>query len=485
VRKRSRKNSIPDRFRTKAGVEVVTNDGVWDLSDGLSHCKVDFSKIAILPPLLYHLKEAIASYAMSHATDTIKNVNAGLRNLNWHEVSTNEITIPMIAGYFRALDQTSKWKMGALKAFLKFWHKSEISGLEDGLIDFLDELVVPGNEKGNAVATMHPVKGPLIDLEVQAILVRATQLLQKREISLRQFALLRTLLISGGRAKSICLLTYGHMRQSETSQQTLAIPNHKRPKKVQLEIPLPHDLFVIFQILRKNDILKLGSEHIETAPLFPASNAALLVRHHSIESLRLAIKQIGKTLNLKTPRSNDPINLNSRRFRYTLGTRAGEEGASMKTIAWVLDHADVQNVQVYFGNAHSISDRLDRALAESIAPILNLFKGTIIADPADAMNADRKECGITNEESEHIGQCGTCSDCHQRAPIACYTCPMFQPFIDAPHEQLRDSLIADRDDLIAAGDKRMAAILDSTILAISQVILMCRPTIASASSTDV
>ncbi|PWF33325.1 site-specific integrase, partial [Yersinia pestis] len=43
-----------------------------------------------------------------------------------------------------------------------------------------------------------------------------------------------------------------------------------------------------------------------------------------------------------------------------------------------------------------------------------------------------------------IGSCGTQAKCYQNAPIACLTCPYFEPLIDAPWEKLLDYLVEDQ-----------------------------------------
>jgi hypothetical protein len=61
------------------------------------------------------------------------------------------------------------------------------------------------------------------------------------------------------------------------------------------------------------------------------------------------------------------------------------------------------------------------------------------------------------------------------APIACYTCAYFQPWLDGPHEEVLDGLIGQRDRVAAlTGDLKVASTNDRLILAVSDVIHRCQ-----------
>ncbi|KKM05534.1 hypothetical protein LCGC14_1753080, partial [marine sediment metagenome] len=76
-----------------------------------------------------------------------------------------------------------------------------------------------------------------------------------------------------------------------------------------------------------------------------------------------------------------------------------------------------------------------------------------------------------------------------RAPIACYTCAKFQPWIEAPHEENLNSLYQERQEILdATGDETIARQLDRSILAIEDVIRRCelkRIEIAEVGTSDV
>ena len=68
--------------------------------------------------------------------------------------------------------------------------------------------------------------------------------------------------------------------------------------------------------------------------------------------------------------------------------------------------------------------------------------------------------------------CGKYGFCGSLAPIACYTCRSFQPWLDGPHEAVLNLLISERDRLLGV-DARIASINDRTILAVAEVVRRC------------
>ena len=72
-----------------------------------------------------------------------------------------------------------------------------------------------------------------------------------------------------------------------------------------------------------------------------------------------------------------------------------------------------------------------------------------------------------------MGSCGKHGFCGFLAPIACYTCVNFQPWLDGPHEAVLAFLIRERDRLAQQTDLRIASINDRTILAVAEVVRQC------------
>ena len=166
--------------------------------------------------------------------------------------------------------------------------------------------------------------------------------------------------------------------------------------------------------------------------------------------------------------------INPTRFRYTLGTNLGREGHGELVIAEALGHSDTQNVGVYVRNSPEIVERLDKAVAIQLAPIAQAFQGLLIPSERDARRGSDRNSRISNGEVS-FGNCGSYGFCSASAPVACYTCSFFQPWLDGPHESFLDHLIEERDAVFEQmGDIKIAAVNDRLILAVSDVVDRCR-----------
>lgn len=72
------------------------------------------------------------------------------------------------------------------------------------------------------------------------------------------------------------------------------------------------------------------------------------------------------------------LHLESEASRYTLATNLVKDGATQRQLAQILDHTDLQHVQVYFDLAGNIVELLDKALIGPYAQMLRFFKGDFI-----------------------------------------------------------------------------------------------------------
>jgi len=189
------------------------------------------------------------------------------------------------------------------------------------------------------------------------------------------------------------------------------------------------------------------------------------------------IKRILSGLSANSERTGEPINITSRRFRQTIGTRAAKEGHGALVIAELLDHSDIQNVSVYVAATPAIIDRIDRAMAMQMAPLAQAFAGKVAARPLGLEASDHsrhiRAPGVTGDMAA-IASCGSHSSCGFLKPIACYTCANFEPWLDGPHDRVLHHLLDERNRLMRSGDVRIAAINDRTILAVAEVIQLCK-----------
>ncbi|MNP07052.1 hypothetical protein D3C76_990610 [compost metagenome] len=196
--------------------------------------------------------------------------------------------------------------------------------------------------------------------------------------------------------------------------------------------------------------------------------------HMPTNRVNEALARVALTISVISERTGFPIHLNPTRFRYTLGTNLGREGLGEYVIAEALDHSDTQNVGVYVKNIPEIVERIDKAVALQLGPIAQQFQGVLITSESQARRAGDPSSRICGR-SGNVGSCGSYGFCSALAPIACYTCMHFQPWLDGPHEAVLEQLISDRDSVYEnTGDLKIASVNDRLILAVSDVVCRCK-----------
>ena len=82
---------------------------------------------------------------------------------------------------------------------------------------------------------------------------------------------------------------------------------------------------------------------------------------------------------------------------------------------------------------------------------------------------------VLADSGGNVGTCGGPRSCTRLAPLACYTCSAFRPWLDAPHEELLESLLEERETLLADGvSPQVFGANDATMMAIAEVAERCR-----------
>lgn len=197
--------------------------------------------------------------------------------------------------------------------------------------------------------------------------------------------------------------------------------------------------------------------------------------HWSTRDLSFAFRTAFSGLAPISSRTGEPLHMVIGRFRDTLGTRAAQEGFGELVIAEILGHVDTQNVKCYVAVIPEIAERLDKNLARDLAPIAHAFVGKILLRREDAARFGDSSSEIIDYKNsgKQVGGCGTLYDCKLHAPIACYCCPKFEAWLDAPHEAVYQQLENERNEMLKISGQRMACINDLTMIAVKNVIDEC------------
>lgn len=409
-----------------------------------------------------------------------------------YDKTLKEITSQDLINYRATLGKRDGWYLGSLSGLLQKWHELGYPGVTDDAVALLKQLRIQGNLKGEAVLTMDPEHGPFTDIEVQSIQAGLDRALPDGQISLESYLLAYLYMLLGQRSVQYAGLKVCDVGVSRSKDgvpvYTLRIPRAKQRKllsrtefKDRVLIPQIGELLVEYANQVRSEYADRLLDPSE-APLFPAKRSranepAGFKFHLTSGSLANLLEKTVSKLNITSERTGKPLHITATRFRRTVGTRAATEGHGELIIAELLDHTDTQNVGVYVEATPGIVERIDRAVAMQLAPLAQAFAGIIIEDESQATRRGDPSSRICDPRFDvsmkPMGNCGKYGFCGSLAPISCYTCSNFQPWLDGPHEAVLNHLISERERLLASSDTRIASINDRTILAVAEVVRRC------------
>lgn len=489
---------LPEQARTRSGVQFDPRAERWSYRDSSDNVSLNFNKFRfVTDSFVVAAKQTLLWYAenmsQSHLMNLYQRLEHFLRTATANRNEPlNEITSQDLINYRASLRKRDAWYLGSLSGLLQKWKELGYLGVADDALALLKQLRIQGNLKGEAVLTMDPEHGPFTDIEIESIQAGLDRSFSDGQISLESYLIVYIYMFLGQRsvqyaALKVCDVNVGRSKD-ETPIYTLRVPRAKQ--RAQLSRSEYKDRVLIPKI---GELLVAYADQVRTAyagrlpvpseaPLFPAkqrraNQPAGFKFHRTSCSLANSLERTVNKLNIVSERTGQPIHITATRFRRTVGTRAATEGHGELIIAELLDHTDTQNVGVYVEATPAIVERIDRALAMQLAPLAQAFAGVIIVDESQATRAGDPKSRICDPRFDAsmkpMGNCGKYGFCGSLAPISCYTCSNFQPWLDGPHEAVLSALISDRERLLTSTDVRIASINDRTILAVAEVVRRC------------
>lgn len=488
---------VPRFVTTYRGAVFETTGSTWEVRDAAVKVRLIFDN---LPPVsrqfLAAFQATLVWYARNSSLWHFRNMFQRANNLFEHKFASTsavitEINAVDILNYRGALVADTEYKLGAVSGFLDQWHALGYAGITSDAVHLLSQLRLKGNPKGGDVATRHPTKGPFTDLETEALQHGLNNAYARGAVSEAEFSLSWLFMALGQRPIQYALLKVCdvtcHVGDDGATTYRIRIPRGKRRhsnpraefKSRMLTPQIGKHVYQYAQCVRKS--FKDRMPDTGEAPLFPSAEIGDapdgFAYHQTSAEVGLMLTEALERVSAVSERTGDLLKIGAKRFRTTIGTRAAQEGHSELVIAELLDHDDTQNVGVYVKATPEIVKRISRAMAMYMAPLAQAFAGKLIDGPAEATRAFDPASEIRAPKItgsfEGMSSCGKDGPCKFRKPIACYTCDSFEPWLDAPHEQVLTFMLDDRERLMKETDARIASVNDRTIYAVAQVVLLC------------
>ena len=487
---------LPHQAKTRDGVAFDPHASVWSYRDSLKRIHMDFREIPASQELIQSAKLALQWYAEnlspSHTWNMYYFFSEFIKYI--YESSNNKIsniTIENIISFRSSLTEETGYYLGSLRGFLVQWYDMGLPGIGAEVVSLLKKMKIKGNRKGHPVLTMDIHKGPLTDIEWEAVHTALTASYLDGKIHLDDYLLAWLVIALGQRPIQYAAMKLCDFRvvqdEDGLNKYFLNIPRAKQRGQVLRATFLERLLIPDIGIKLAEHVAKTREKfqqllsEPENAPMFPeyplqSTGFGKFQFHQDARDLSLQFTEIVRMLKVYSERTGKPLRLSPRRFRYTYGTRMAAEGYSLRIIAENLGHSGFQNVGIYVANAPAFVERIDKATALQFAPLAQAFRGEIIANESKAIRKDdptSRVCDLRLGVDRPVGNCGEFGFCGRFAPLACYTCRRFQPWLDGPHEEILEFILSERERLEAGQDLRIASIPDRTILAIAYVVKQC------------
>ncbi|MBB1398093.1 site-specific integrase [Pseudoalteromonas sp. SG44-8] len=502
--KLKKNNALKTQNTTKSGYLFYFLDNEWRL-DGST--VINFQSLSTLDPETEEgFRKALCRYAeelsAKHTYNMFYYFSAYLK-----KTATNVISLATLTNYRASLDDDTEYKLGALKGFLLAWYEWGFNGISKEVVDYLEELTLKGNPKGNAVKGACPYSGPLTHNELGALIDWASNAFTKRTLNLKEYSCFMALVLTGRRYVQIRSLRSVDLIVREDSSGNDYVINCPRAKQRGVgfreqftPLPINEDLYLLLHNQRNQSIQyvesslgkKLQPLLRKKIPIFVEESR--VNRLSSVEDLETRLSQTPDYLHMAadsayqllrvvaikntacSERTGNYINFTASRFRYTKGTNLARRGIRGVALAAALDHTDTQNIGVYTENTEETAKQIDEVMAPLLAPLAQAFSGKLIASVRDAIRENDPNSRVRNGKSKNVGSCGTYAFCAS-GYRACYTCSSFEPWIEAPHEEVLNEILAEREKQKELGiSNNVIQSTDRLLLAVEQVILMCKQT---------
>ncbi|WP_372398678.1 hypothetical protein [Azospirillum sp. HJ39] len=353
-----------------------------------------------------------------------------------------------------------------MQAVLGHWVESGLPGLEQDVKDFLQS-PEKWEEKGNgwyfALMANDPERGAFTEQELKSIQEGINHAYENGSLSLPDWALVWFLIGTGVRPVQIARTTVGDVLINdgpEGKEVTLCIPLAKGEKAVVKERWKRKAPIVLAEVLLRYLASDTRRGSAPETPLFSENSQQIAKR----------IAAVFARVETYSTRLKGPIPVFSYRFRYTLGTRALALGASDHEVARLLTHRTTHCIQYYRAAMPMLQKPIKDALGPEMSFLAQAFQGRLINGLDEATR--RGDASAVIRDFAHLmghslGACGTKANCHQDAPRACLGCRKFEPFREAPWEDLLQVLT---EDLKTETEDRIKLITLEQISAVHGII---------------
>ncbi len=370
--------------------KVCFSDSIWSLDYGI---KINFNQLIGIDKFLMLIKSTFACCLKKHSVSYVRKMFFAIKHYQ-KEVKGGviEFSYGEVANYFNRFECDNYTHSETMKYFLLKLNSQFPDLLDNSVKELIQNVRVKKPDAKKSVNTHDYDKGPFSDKQLNEIIRLSTLAFQQQQITVSNYLMLTLLIYSGRRPFQINLIQIQDV-VSLHGKYFINVPQIKqkntyRQTFTKLEIPeglYSHLRFLsnaVVELVESTLNIKLSYNQNQELPVF-ISTAPFKTKMVTVDSLkngdlvitsRQFASRIKWTVNKSiTTSSIDFGNINSRRFRYTLGTKAAEKGFCAAAIAKALDHTSSKSVRSYVHNNANNGAKINAIMNSVMIPIANLF----------------------------------------------------------------------------------------------------------------
>ncbi|WP_305823853.1 site-specific integrase [Massilia brevitalea] len=501
-------NRFSGRFEISAvattanGVVFDPRSDLWSFKDGTKSVHIDFSSLVELgEELHWGLRKTLIWTAENLAAGTLSATFENLCRLcrvikGGADGLTRSFTAVSLLNARNVLKESdpSEICFRSCRPFLKRMGKLGFPGISACGAKYLSETKLRGVTSGSAISQLDPVVGPFTDMERETIFDALYSGYANGSIPLSRYVLAWLVALFGQRPKQYALLKLLDLqiiREDGRERCVLKIPQVKARGEAERSRFQEMDLIPELAALMLEYKSQMLNQYVgllpdpESGPLFPSRGKSAGANVKGFEYHMLAvtitdeIRATFSNLSAISERTGAQMVFNVYRFRYTLGTNCIREGLGVAGTALRLGHTTTISVRPYvaLAGAFELHDRVEFSTAARLGTIAQAFKGVLIktvtnADLDPALHITSPI--IDKSMQKGVGRCGKEDFCGFNKPIACYTCFLFNAWLDGPHQLVYDYLEKDRARLLKAGcSAAIVSVNDRAMMAVASIIVQC------------
>lgn len=380
--------------------------------------------------------------------------------------------------YRKLIEQVSQDTNHAFTSILKTWYKLGYPGVDAETFSVVIALKAPGTQSRKRITSDDPTEGWFTAQEYDDLIDTYWLDYESGKVSLRDTSALLLIGQYGKRGIQLANLKVSDfLSDGETeglSGKRVAFPGAKdrraeywfRGSKFEIH-PMGDDLWNLCMLqiystiadhekyfqrelteAERNELPFLQRDMTRLKKLnngsFPIGLSSA-VFHLSSSAISTILKRVsGSTV--VSHRTGKSVREFAYRMRYTRARQLARLGVPRATLQYWLGHTENTSLDHYYDDPAEDARLLDLEMQVILAPLAQAFSGTLRDKESDAVRGNNPASRIELDGHHSVGTCGEHGYCNASVPIPCYRCAKFQPWVDAPHEEVLLRLIERQEE---------------------------------------